>query len=361
MENKPDEIVAGQVVSQWRRLARQQSTKIVTLADNIVLPMNERTSRQIPKNVITEMHSVESQHPQANVFPNKEITAMKTEKFPKFMIGVSLVQIFLFYFYDDDVLAMNFGYDPNRRHEVWRFLTPIFVHSGWSHLLGNLVMQLILGVFLEIVHEWKRIAIIYLASGFGASLCVTVLANTSYGVGASGAVMGLLFSHLATIILNWNEMERKFSRFFCLALYIIYDVGTDVYMEAFLGIRSNVGHAAHFGGAVTGFLVSIVVLKNFKKHPWEETLQKICVGALLAIFVIILVMNVTLPDYFPENEWNFNYAKTYYSEDSDEDSTEDTEANSTPLLHIVRRVRMMTTDAGDLRYILREILGFFLD
>ncbi|XP_037043160.1 rhomboid-related protein 2-like [Bradysia coprophila] len=317
MENKSDEVVAGQVVSQWRRLARQQSTRIVKLADNIVLPRNERTSRQIPKNVIMEMNSVESQHPPAAVFPDKGITAMKTEKFPKFMIGVSVVQIFLFCFYDSDELIMRLGYDPSRRHEVWRFFTPIFVHIGWSHLLGNLVMQLILGVFLEIVHEWRRIAIIYLASGFGAALCVTVLANTSYGGGASGAVMGLLFSHLATIVLNWNEMERKF-----LALYIIYDVGRDVYTEVYLDIRSNIGHAAHFGGAVTGFLVSILVLKNFKKHPWEETLQKICVGALLAIFVIILAMNVTLPDYFPENEWNFDYAKTYYREDSAED-TED--------------------------------------
>lgn len=135
---------------------------------------------------------------------------------------------------------MKFGYDPYRRHEVWRFFTPMFVHSGWSHLWGNLVMQLILGVFLEIVHEWKRIAVIYLASGFGGTLCITALDNTSYSVGASGAVMGLLFSHLSTIILNWNEMEKKIARFFCVALYIVYDVGTDVYNELYLKQRLNV-------------------------------------------------------------------------------------------------------------------------
>lgn len=92
-------------------------------------------------------------------------------------------------------------------------------------------MQLILGVFLEIVHQWKRISIIYLASVFGGSLATTVLENTSYAVGASDGVMGLLFSHLATIILNWNEMDRKFSRLFCVALYVVYDVCTDLYRE----------------------------------------------------------------------------------------------------------------------------------
>lgn len=319
MENKPDEVVAEQVVSKWQKLVRQQSTKLALFADNVVLPKNERILRQIHKSELTEMHSVESQHPHTNVFPDKETTATKTEHFPAFMIGVSLVQIFIYYSYDEDALTMNFAYDPSRRHEVWRFFTPMFVHSSWSHLWGNLVMQLILGVFLEIVHKWKRIGIIYLASGFGGTLCITALDNTSYSVGASGAVMGLLFSHLSTIILNWNEMERKFSRFFCVGLYIVYDVGTDVYRELYLDERLNISHAAHFGGAVTGFLVSILVLKNFKKHPWEETLQKICVGVLLAIFVIIVAMNVTLPDYFPENEWNFEYKRSYYGEDSTDD------------------------------------------
>ncbi len=101
-------------------------------------------------------------------------------------------------------------------------------------------MQLVLGVFLEIVHKWKRISIIYLAAVFGGSLSVTVLDNAYYSLGASGGVMGLLFSHLATVILNWNEMERKFARFFCLALYIVYDIGTDVYSELVLGNKSNV-------------------------------------------------------------------------------------------------------------------------
>lgn len=102
------------------------------------------------------------------------------------------------------------------------------------------MFQLILGVFLEIVHKWKRIAIIYLASTVGGSLCITVLQNDTYSVGASNGVYGLLFSHLATIILNWNEMDRKFSRLFCVALYIVYDVGTNLYSELVEEEKSNV-------------------------------------------------------------------------------------------------------------------------
>lgn len=73
--------------------------------------------------------------------------------------------------------------------------------------------------------------------------------------------------------------------------------------------------------------MSILVLKNFKKHPWEETLQKICIGILISIFVIILVINVTAWDYFPTNKWNFDYEKTleelYNDDDDDEDGDDE--------------------------------------
>lgn len=70
-------------------------------------------------------------------------------------------------------------------------------------------------------------------------------------------------------------------------------------------------HASHFGGAMTGFLVSILVLKNFKNQNWEEIMQKICVGILISIVVIVAVINVTQRDFFPKNEWNFDYNKSY--------------------------------------------------
>lgn len=93
------------------------------------------------------------------------------------------------------------------------------------------MMQLLLGVLLEIVHKWKRIAIIYFASALGGSLFTTVLDNGNFTVGASDGVYGLMFAHIATIILNWSEMERKFSKLFCVLLYVMHDIGTTLYTE----------------------------------------------------------------------------------------------------------------------------------
>ncbi|KAJ6637849.1 Protein rhomboid [Pseudolycoriella hygida] len=317
MENKTDEDRTAQaVVSKWRTLVRQQSSKLGTLANNVVLPKNERNLRMLSKAEKIGMQNVEAQQPDT-VEVVATTTVKKTEHFPVFMIVISVVQIILYYTFDEDLLCMKFGYDPHRRHEIWRFITQMFVHSGYSHLWGNVIMQLILGVFLEIVHKWKRIGIIYLAAVFGGSMCTTVLDNEYYAVGASAGVMGLLFSHLATIALNWNEMDRKFTRLFCISLYIVYDVGTDLYSALILKEENNISHSGHLGGAITGFLVSILVLKNFKKHPWEETMQKICIGILIALFLVVFVINVTAWDYFPENEWNTDYEKSYQEANED--------------------------------------------
>lgn len=93
-----------------------------------------------------------------------------------------------------------------------------------SHLGTNVLLQLILGVLLEIVHNWSRIAIIYFASVIGGSLFITVLNPNSYAVGASAGVYGLLFSHLSTIILNWTKMDKKFLRLMMLVIYVVFDI-----------------------------------------------------------------------------------------------------------------------------------------
>lgn len=114
------------------------------------------------------------------------------------------------------------------------------INFSYSHLWTNVLLQLILGVLLEIIHHWKRIAIIYLASVLGGSLFITVLHNEVYTVGASSGVYGLLFSHLSTIIINWNEMDRKICRLFSLLLYIIFDISINFYFELVVKTDSNV-------------------------------------------------------------------------------------------------------------------------
>lgn len=140
----------------------------------------------------------------------------------------------------------------------------------FSHLWNNVIFQLILGVLLEIVHNWKRIAIIYVASVIGGSLFLTILTPNTYAVGASGALYGLLFSHLSTIIINWNEMDRKCCRLFWLLFYITFDIGFSFYLELAVKKDSNVNtneQTAHFSCFNIFFLLSLsLVIRPVMLH-----------------------------------------------------------------------------------------------
>lgn len=70
---------------------RQQSVKIGTLADNVVLPKTERVVRRSSEAYNMEKQNVEAQK-SYNVTEH-EVSVKKTEHFPGFMIGISVVQV----------------------------------------------------------------------------------------------------------------------------------------------------------------------------------------------------------------------------------------------------------------------------
>lgn len=98
-------------------------------------------------------------------------------------------------------------YRPDRRHEIWRFVTYMVLHANWFHLGFNIVVQLIIGLPLEMVHGSIRIAAIYVAGVFAGSLGTSVVEPLTSLVGASGGVYALLAAHFANVLLNFNYMK----------------------------------------------------------------------------------------------------------------------------------------------------------
>lgn len=74
---------------------------------------------------------------------------------------------------------------------------------------------------------------------------------------------------------------------------------------------SQVAHDIHIGGAITGFLVAILTLRNFEKHPWEKDMQKFCAAILIVLFAVVVLINLTTPSNYFNAAWNFQYENTY--------------------------------------------------
>ena len=139
-------------------------------------------------------------------------------------------------------------FNPCRKWEVWRFVTYMFVHAGYFHIVFNLLIQLLLGIPLEMVHRWWRILLIYLIGGVAGSLVTSISDPEVYLAGASGGVYAIIAAHLANVIFNWSEMEFPALRLTAFLLLAGIDTGIAVYYR-YTEVDTQVGYAAHAAGA----------------------------------------------------------------------------------------------------------------
>ena len=110
----------------------------------------------------------------------------------------------------------HFTFSPFRRKEVWRFITYLFVHADIQHLIMNIVLQLLVGLSLEMSHGTKKVMIVYFCGVASGSLATSVFDHTVFLVGASGGAYALVAAHIATLVINWNDdciiLRQRFER-----------------------------------------------------------------------------------------------------------------------------------------------------
>src|SRR5262249_10212506 len=83
-------------------------------------------------------------------------------------------------------------------YNYWPFLTHMFLHGGWLHILGNMWVLWIFGDNVEDRMGSARFLIFYLLCGFiaGATQTAVTSESTVPSVGASGAIAGVMGAYL---------------------------------------------------------------------------------------------------------------------------------------------------------------------
>uniref|UniRef100_F1L286 rhomboid protease n=1 Tax=Ascaris suum TaxID=6253 RepID=F1L286_ASCSU len=222
---------------------------------------------------------------------------------PLFMILLTVTQIAVYAYY---VIEMKSGiqlngpvpikspliFNPYKIYEVWRYLTYMFIHIGFYHLIFNVLTQILLGVPLELVHKQWRIALVYLSGVLAGSLLVAVVDPRTYLAGASGGVYALLAAHIAELLLNWSEMEFALLRTIVLAILISSDAAVAVYQRYYAGMINKISYVSHIGGFVAGVLMGITVLRNFRKKRWERVMWWTAIVILTLLLAATIVLNI---------------------------------------------------------------------
>lgn len=176
--------------------------------------------------------------------------------------------------YKFNIAAINSGQKD-------RMVTSGFLHVDWAHLFFNMFT---LYFFTPVIIGWLgtgKFFIVYFVSLLAGSLLAMVFhKNEPYysAVGASGAVTGVLY---AAILLQPN---MQLGIMFIPIPMPAYVFGIGYLLYSIYGMKSrigNIGHTAHFGGAIGGYLTVLIFMPRLLV---DETLMVL----LLAVPIIIL-------------------------------------------------------------------------
>ena len=167
--------------------------------------------------------------------------------------------------------------------EPWgvSWITAMFLHGGWDHILGNMLFLAIFGKNVEDALGSLWYLAFYFAGGFVAMLtqtAMTLLFGTAGDarvpeLGASGAiaaVLGAYFvlypsSRVLTLVVVW---PLRIPAYVFLGLWFLYQL-----VEANFGLFSSTANGggvaffAHVGGFVFGAVVAFALLNAGRVQP----------------------------------------------------------------------------------------------
>jgi membrane associated rhomboid family serine protease len=199
------------------------------------------------------------------------------------LIGIIVANVLMSYKGFNDLSFFRkyeFHVGSIRAGEQIRMISSGFLHVDIAHLVFNM---LTLYFFAPVVISYLGVfsfVLVYFGSLIFGSLLTMLFHKEDYNyraVGASGAVTGVLYS---AILLRPDMMLGLFfvipiPAYLFGILYLLYSI------YGMKAKNDNIGHTAHFGGAIGGYLITL--LRNPQLLE-EHTLMVV----LLAIPIVIL-------------------------------------------------------------------------
>ena len=153
----------------------------------------------------------------------------------------------------------------------------MFLHSGLIHLGMNMWSLQVIGPLVERLFGSLAFAVIYLASGIGGAVASLAASPYRVGVGASGAICGVLGALAAFLIVHRRAIPKSILKSFRGSL-----VSVVVFMAILGYFVPNIDQQAHVGGAVTGFLSGLLL-----SRPWPVVAsQWVMLRRVVATFAI---------------------------------------------------------------------------
>lgn len=189
--------------------------------------------------------------------------------------------------FDDPLFFKKYEFNIGQINQGshYKMFTSAFLHVDISHLAFNMLTLYYFAPTVLTQQDDFKFLVLY----FGSLLAGNIFTLSFHkndphykAVGASGAVIGVLYG---AILLDSNLVLN----FFFIPIDIpAYLFGIGYLLYTIYGMKKNndlIGHSAHFGGAIGGFLITLAQKPTLF---WEET-SMIGLLCLPILFLFILM------------------------------------------------------------------------
>lgn len=240
-----------------------------------------------------------------NMMGNQIPTTAQLEQEWLDKLSVQLLEIL------NGVTYRKWGYIPAERKSSG-LITYMFIHGGWLHLLGNLLLLYLMGPFIEDVWGRPIFAAFYLVMGISSAAMYGLHYPNLQGplIGASGAIAGVM----GAFLIRYLKTRITFFYFFFFIVRGTFEAPAWLILPLWLGLQifnakildtvnpdggGGVAYWAHVWGFVLGAAVAygIKVLKIEEKYIHPKIEAKIDTGDEIpnTINTIIKRMNAGRP------------------------------------------------------------------
>ncbi|TVZ51307.1 rhomboid family intramembrane serine protease [Dokdonia sp. Hel_I_53] len=174
----------------------------------------------------------------------------------------------------------KFNIGAIRRGEQIRMLSSAFLHANTQHLLFNMLSLFFFANAVIYRLGVVNFVLIYITSLIVGNLLSYYFHKNEYhysAVGASGAVMGIVY---AGILLNPGLTINFFIPGWLFGVgYMIYTI------YGMVKKNDNIGHDAHFGGAIGGYLITLFMAPSLL----QTSLLMVIILAIPIVILFVLI------------------------------------------------------------------------
>jgi membrane associated rhomboid family serine protease len=177
-----------------------------------------------------------------------------------------------------DRLIEHYGLIPDRL-AARTFITSMFLHGGWLHLIGNMWFLWVFGSHIEDAMGGGKFLVFYLLSGIASATVqfAILIGSPVPTIGASGAIAGVMGAFLILyprvrvvtlvfiiIFITTVEIPAAFMLLYWFFLQIVSGVG---YLSS-VSQGQGIAWFAHVGGFLAGILLIRVFRNQPRLNPW---------------------------------------------------------------------------------------------